>query len=63
MSMQSHHHARGLFKFTDSYYISPDGTMATQKGTSSAATFNVLDYGAKGDGHTDDTKVSIRSLN
>ncbi|OAY29494.1 polygalacturonase At1g48100 isoform X2 [Manihot esculenta] len=57
MSMQSHHHARGLFKFTDSYYISPDETMATQKGTSSAATFNVLDYGAKGDGHTDDTKA------
>ncbi|KAF2316558.1 hypothetical protein GH714_041899 [Hevea brasiliensis] len=55
--MQSHHHGRSLSKFTDSYYISPDKAMATQKGQSSASTFNVLDYGAKGDGHTDDTKA------
>ncbi|KAJ9152868.1 hypothetical protein P3X46_026379 [Hevea brasiliensis] len=57
VSMQSHHHGRSLSKFTDSYYILPDKTMATQKGQSSASTFNVLDYGAKGDGHTDDTKA------
>ncbi|KAG8635001.1 hypothetical protein MANES_17G113400v8 [Manihot esculenta] len=52
----SHHHSSSLTKFMDSYYISPDETMETHKGQSSA-TFNVLDYGAKGDGHTDDTKA------
>lgn len=26
----------------------------------SATNFNVLDYGAKGDGHADDTKVNFR---
>ncbi len=45
-------------KFVDYHYIWADETMATNQGQSSA-TFNVYDYGAKGDGHTDDTKVII----
>lgn len=28
----------------------------------SSSTFNVLDFGAKGDGHTDDTKVILYSF-
>ena len=31
--------------------------MAARQQGGSSATFNVLDYGAKGDGRTDDTKV------
>ncbi|KAJ8775294.1 hypothetical protein K2173_020298 [Erythroxylum novogranatense] len=49
-----HHHGRRLSKFTDiwNYYESN----ATPKGGSSTS-FNVLNYGAKGDGRTDDTKA------
>ncbi|KAI9176907.1 hypothetical protein LWI28_008546 [Acer negundo] len=45
---------RKLSKFMGSTYTRsiPDETMAAN-----SATFNVLDFGAKGDGHTDDTKA------
>ncbi|KAJ9135361.1 hypothetical protein P3X46_032552 [Hevea brasiliensis] len=52
----SHDQSRTFSKFVDYHYIWADETMATNQGQSSA-TFNVYDYGAKGDGHTDDTKA------
>lgn len=33
-----------------------------KSGGNSAATFNVMNYGAKGDGRADDTQVNITSL-
>ncbi|XP_050224732.1 polygalacturonase At1g48100 [Mercurialis annua] len=49
-----HHHGRSLSNFKGSDYIWSD-----EKGQNvqNVATFNVLDYGAKGDGHTDDTQA------
>ena len=34
----------------------------TAQGEASTTTFNVIDYGAKGDGTTDDTKVALSFL-
>ncbi|TXG54679.1 hypothetical protein EZV62_019935 [Acer yangbiense] len=47
---------RKLSKFMGSTYTRsiPDQTLAAN-----SATFNVLDFGAKGDGHTDDTKAFL----
>ncbi|KAK1582571.1 hypothetical protein Q3G72_016342 [Acer saccharum] len=47
---------RKLSKFMGSTYTRsiPDETMVAN-----SATFNVLDFGAKGDGHTDDIKISM----
>lgn len=47
-------HGRKLSRFVGyAYSRTPEETTMT-----SSATFNVLEYGAKGDGNTDDTKVS-----
>lgn len=42
---------RGVSKFKEGNYIT------AQKDGGNSAIFNVLNYGAKGDGHADDTKV------
>lgn len=56
----SHHHhdGRSMSKLMSYNYMWSDETMATQQ-EGHSATFNVLAYGAKGDGRTDDTKVII----
>ncbi|XP_030544730.1 polygalacturonase At1g48100 isoform X1 [Rhodamnia argentea] len=52
------HHNRLSPKVNGDGYTVPQDTMTSLAGSSGrTTTFNVLDYGAKGDGHADDTKA------
>ncbi|KAI5604750.1 hypothetical protein BDE02_01G308400 [Populus trichocarpa] len=55
-SSHQHHGRSAMSKFAGNNYMLADDTMSTQQEGSSKA-FNVLEFGAKGDGKTDDSEA------